>query len=47
MRVDSNQLNAHLQQKLAPIYLISGDEPLLVEECSAAVREKAHAARHQ
>ncbi len=44
MRLDSNQLNAHLQQKLAPVYLISGDELLLVEECSAAVRKKAHAA---
>ncbi|HLQ25273.1 MAG TPA: DNA polymerase III subunit delta [Acidiferrobacterales bacterium] len=44
MRLDANQLNSHLQQKLAPIYLICGDELLLVEECSAAVREKARAA---
>ncbi len=44
MRVDANQLNAHLQKSLAPTYLISGDELLLAEECAAAVRDKAHTA---
>ena len=38
MRLYANQLSGHLQTKLAPVYLIAGDEPLLVDECCDAVR---------
>ena len=39
LRLD--QLTTHLQQGLAPVYLISGDETLLVEESSDAIRQQA------
>lgn len=32
MKLSNQQLTQHLQKTLAPIYLISGDEPLLVQE---------------
>lgn len=41
MRVRPDQLNQHLQQKLAPLYLISGDEPLQVMEATDSVRARA------
>ena len=41
MKLTSDSLAAHLAQQLAPVYLISGDEPLLVGEAADAVR--AHA----
>ncbi len=41
MRLNANQLGRHLEQGLAPIYLLSGDEPLLVDEACAAVRSRA------
>ncbi|MDH3418250.1 MAG: DNA polymerase III subunit delta [Gammaproteobacteria bacterium] len=41
MKVNARQLDGHLVRGLAPIYLISGDEPLLVTE--AADRIRAHA----
>lgn len=37
MRVNVNQLHSRLKSGLAPVYLICGDEPLLVDECCAAV----------
>ncbi|MFQ5755166.1 MAG: DNA polymerase III subunit delta [Acidiferrobacterales bacterium] len=37
MRINAKQLTAHLKAKLAPLYLVCGDEPLLVDECCAAV----------
>ena len=37
MQVRLNQLTRHLDGPLAPLYLISGDEPLLVEEACSAV----------
>jgi DNA polymerase-3 subunit delta len=43
MRLNANQLGRHLEQGLAPLYLISGDEPLLVDEACAAVRARARA----
>lgn len=43
MRVYANQLGGHLRGKLAPVYLIAGDEPLLVDECCDAVRAAAAA----
>lgn len=47
MRLDAAQLIKHLDEQagaeFAPMYLIAGDEPLLVEEACAAVRERAKA----
>ncbi len=37
------QLDAHLAQSLAPLYVIHGDEPLLALEAADAVRAKARA----
>lgn len=47
MRLDAAQLSAQVQQRLAPVYLISGDDPLLVEECCAQVRQHAQAAGYE
>ncbi len=38
MRLKVNQLQTYLERKLAPVYLISGDEPLQLQEASDAVR---------
>ncbi len=38
MRLNSDQLPAALNRGLAPVYLVSGDEPLLVGETADAVR---------
>jgi DNA polymerase-3 subunit delta len=35
------QLNDHLDRALAPVYLVSGDEPLQIEESLAQIRAKA------
>ena len=43
MRVYPEKLAAHLQQQLLPVYVISGDEPLLVQECADLVRQQARA----
>jgi len=40
MRIRPNQLEAELKKNLLPIYLISGDEPLLVQEALDTLREK-------
>jgi DNA polymerase-3 subunit delta len=37
----ADQLTAHLQRSLAPVYFIHGDETLLVNECADAVRAAA------
>jgi len=37
------QLAANLQRGLAPVYLIGGDEPLLLQECCDLVRQAAKA----
>jgi DNA polymerase III subunit delta len=42
--VSAEQLPAALRRGLAPLYLISGDEPLLVDEAADAVRGAARAA---
>ena len=44
MKINANQLTGHLQQALLPCYLVSGDEPLLVQE---AVDQLRAAARNQ
>ena len=41
MKIQANQLSAHLQKSLAPCYLVSGDEHLLVAEALDAIRESA------
>jgi len=38
MKIYANQLIGQLKKKLAPIYLISGDEPLLIEEACDQIR---------
>jgi DNA polymerase III subunit delta len=35
------QLEAGLARRLAPAYLIAGDEPLLIQECADAIRRRA------
>jgi DNA polymerase-3 subunit delta len=44
MQIGPEQLQAQLKRKLAPIYFIAGDEPLLAQECVDAIRAAAHAA---
>lgn len=43
MRLYPEKLAGHLQQQLLPVYLISGDETLLVQECCDLIRQKARA----
>jgi DNA polymerase-3 subunit delta len=38
MRLRTEQLVNHLQQQLAPVYLLSGDEPLQMQEAADAIR---------
>jgi len=44
MDIRANQLAAHLERTLAPIYVIHGDEPLLAIEAGDAVRAAARKA---
>ncbi len=47
MQIRENQLSRHLDEgKFAPIYCVSGDEPLLVEEACASIVEAAEANGH-
>ncbi len=41
MKVDARQLDGHLARGLAPIYLVCGDEPLLVAEAADRIRAQA------
>lgn len=41
MKLQANQLSSHLKKSLAPCYLVTGDEHLLVEEALDAIRETA------
>ena len=43
MRITPEQLPAHLAQSVLPVYLVSGDEPLLVQECADQLRAAARA----
>ena len=43
MQLKPEQLDAHLGKQLAPVYFISGDEPLRVMEAADAVRAAARA----
>ena len=44
MKLTADSLVTHLEQTLAPAYLISGDDPLLTGEAADAVRARARAA---
>ena len=44
MKLTSDSLAAHLRERLLPVYLVSGDEPLLTGEAADAVRAAARAA---
>lgn len=44
MRVYPEKLAAQLSQNVLPVYLVSGDEPLLVQECCDQIRQAARAA---
>ncbi|EPN32583.1 DNA polymerase III subunit delta, partial [Pseudomonas syringae pv. actinidiae ICMP 19096] len=41
MKLAPAQLAKHLQGTLAPVYVISGDDPLLCQEAADAVRAAA------
>ena len=41
MELRLNQLAAHLERTLAPIYVVHGDEPLLASEAGDAIRAAA------
>jgi DNA polymerase-3 subunit delta len=43
LNLTSDTLHSHLEQHLLPVYLISGDEPLLAGEAADAVRARARA----
>lgn len=44
MKLTAESLATHLRERLLPVYLISGDEPLLAGEAADAVRATARAA---
>jgi len=43
MQINADQLARQLERGLTPLYLVSGDEPLQVEECGDAIRRRAEA----
>jgi len=43
-RIEQNQLKQHLTQKLLPLYVLIGDEPLAQSECLDAIRQAARRA---
>ena len=42
MKLNPRQLDKHVTRGLAPVYLVSGDEPLLVDEALATLRAAAN-----
>ncbi|MDT7927982.1 DNA polymerase III subunit delta [Tepidimonas sp.] len=46
MQIGHAQLTAQLRRGLAPLYVVHGDEPLLVQEAADAIRAAARAAGH-
>lgn len=44
MKLSPESLATHLEQRLLPAYLVSGDEPLLTGEAADAIRARARAA---
>lgn len=47
MKIQPGQLEQELKKGLAPIYLVSGDEPLLVQESCDLIRKTARSAGYQ
>ena len=43
MKISANQLESHLKNSLLPCYLVTGDEPLLVQEALDVIRGEARA----
>src|SRR5882762_5275729 len=43
VKLNPDSLATHLEQHLLPVYLVSGDEPLLTGEAADAVRARARA----
>jgi DNA polymerase-3 subunit delta len=43
MKLRPEQLATHLNKGLAPLYLVSGDEPLLLQEAAEAILQRARA----
>jgi DNA polymerase-3 subunit delta len=41
VKISANQLNSHLKNSLLPCYLVTGDEPLLVQEALDTIRAEA------
>ena len=41
MQLRGDQLAAHLERELQPVYVVYGDEPLLVIEAADAIRAAA------
>lgn len=41
MQLRHDQLSAHLQKELSPVYFISGDVPLLIQEAADAIHKSA------
>ena len=41
MKINANQLSTYLQKNLAPCYLVTGDEHLLVDEALDVIRAAA------
>ncbi len=41
MKISANKLQPHLEKSLLPCYLVTGDEPLLVQEALDAIRSRA------
>ena len=46
MRLRPEQIQSQLEQELAPVYLVSGDEPFQLEQVSGAIRKGAQAQGH-
>jgi DNA polymerase-3 subunit delta len=44
VKIKAEQLQSHLQKQLLPVYVVSGEEPLLAQESADAVRIAARAA---
>ena len=44
MKIYPEALQGHLEKQLAPIYLVFGNEPLVVQECCDLIRQRVKAA---
>ncbi|MCP3675934.1 MAG: DNA polymerase III subunit delta, partial [Gammaproteobacteria bacterium] len=42
MKLKIEQLSRHLSEYFLPVYLVSGDEPLLIQEASDQIRSVAN-----